>query len=485
MVTEDKKQKKSVGAEAAGNVYGNISNAATNYGIDKFSTPRGHGFAAERANHLYDILHGKDSVIAGDNNAKNGADRIVDGVNIQSKYCKTGAKCIKECFENDRFRYFNADGSPMQIEVPLDKYDDAVKAMAERIKKGQVPGVTDPAKAKEIVRKGNFTYEQAKNIAKAGTVESITFDAANGVVIAAYSFGLSAGLTFAISLWRGEDVDVALESAAAAGLKVGGTAFLTAVVTSQLQKSVLNGAFKASSDAIVNLIGPKASQMLVNALRTGKNIYGAAAMKSASKLLRGNVVTAAASVVVLSSVDIINIFRGRISADQLFKNITNTTATVAGGTAGWVGGASAGAALGSVVPVIGTAVGGLVGGLIGSFVGGSAANSVSSAVLDEFIEDDAKEMVEIIEEVFKDMAGEFLISQKEAEKIADILKDTIDGGLLKDMYASDYRYSFAREIMQPVFEQVTSEREKIILPQQEEMFNGMRMLLGNADADKE
>lgn len=484
MVTEDKKQKKSVGAEAAGNVYGNISNAATNYGIDKFSTPRGHGFAAERANHLYDILHGKDSVIAGDNNAKNGADRIVDGVNIQSKYCKTGAKCIKECFENDRFRYFNADGSPMQIEVPLDKYDDAVKAMAERIKKGQVPGVTDPAKAKEIVRKGNFTYEQAKNIAKAGTVESITFDAANGAVIAAYSFGLSAGLTFAISLWRGEDVDVALESAAA-GLKVGGTAFLTAVVTSQLQKSVLNSAFKASSDAIVNLMGPKASQMLVNALRTGKNIYGAAAMKSASKLLRGNVVTAAASVVVLSSVDIINIFRGRISAAQLFKNITNTTATVAGGTAGWVGGASAGAALGSVVPVIGTAVGGLVGGLIGSFVGGSAANSVSSAVLDEFIEDDAKEMVEIIEDVFKDMAGEFLISQKEAEKIADILKDTIDGGLLKDMYASDYRYSFAREIMQPVFEQVTSEREKIILPQQEEMFNGMRMLLENADADKE
>ena len=64
------KTKESVGAEAAGNVYGNISNAATNYGIDKFSTPRGHGFAAERANHLYDILHGKDSVIAGDNNAK-------------------------------------------------------------------------------------------------------------------------------------------------------------------------------------------------------------------------------------------------------------------------------------------------------------------------------------------------------------------------------------------------------------------------------
>ena len=71
----------------------------------------------------------------------------------------------------------------------------------------------------------------------------------------------------------------------------------------------------------------------------------------------------------------------------------------------------------------------------------------------------------------------------EEEVLPKTLK--VIGGLLKDMYASDYRYSFAREIMQPVFEQVTSEREKIILPQQEEMFNGIRMLLENADADKE
>lgn len=166
MVTEDKKQKKSVGAEAAGNVYGNISNAATNYGIDKFSTPRGHGFAAERANHLYDILHGKDSVIAGDNNAKNGADRIVDGVNIQSKYCKTGAKCIKECFENDRFRYFNADGSPMQIEVPLDKYDDAVKAMAERIKKVRYLALQTRPKLKKLYAKVILPMSRLKILLK-------------------------------------------------------------------------------------------------------------------------------------------------------------------------------------------------------------------------------------------------------------------------------------------------------------------------------
>ena len=45
--------------------------------------------------------------------------------------------------------------------------------MEEKIKNGQVKGVSDPNEAKNIVKKGHFTYAQAKNIAKAGTVESL------------------------------------------------------------------------------------------------------------------------------------------------------------------------------------------------------------------------------------------------------------------------------------------------------------------------
>ena len=41
----------------------------------------------------------------------------------------------------------------MQIEVPSDKYDAAVSAMEEKIRRGQVNGVTDPAEAKKIVKK--------------------------------------------------------------------------------------------------------------------------------------------------------------------------------------------------------------------------------------------------------------------------------------------------------------------------------------------
>ena len=100
-------------------------------------------------------------MIGGDNE-RNGPDRLVDGVQIQSKYCSSGANCIAECFEDGKFRYFNADNSPMQIEVPSDMYEAAVKAMEERIRSGQMKGVSDPAKAREVARKGHFTYAQAK-----------------------------------------------------------------------------------------------------------------------------------------------------------------------------------------------------------------------------------------------------------------------------------------------------------------------------------
>lgn len=477
-------------AVSSGIVYGNVSNSSTVYGMDKFNTPRGHGFAAENANHLYDKVSKGDFLGKGKVNLtgeeidpktgriiKNGADRVVDGVNIQTKYCASGSKCISECFENGRLRYLNADGTPMQIEVPSDKYEAAVKAMENRIKNGQVPGIDDPSKAKEIVRKGNFTYEQAKNIARFGTVESITFDAVNGAIIATGAMGISATITFATAIWSGEDFNVAIKKATYAGLKVGGTTFVTAILSSQLSRAGLNSALVGSSEAIVTLMGPKASAMLVNAFRSGGNIYGAAAMKSAAKMLRGNAVTGAVSVVVLSSFDVANIFRGRISGSQLFKNIANTASTVAGGTAGWVGGATAGAAIGSAIPIIGTAIGGVVGGILGSFAGGAAAGKVSGVVLDEFIEDDANKMVKIVETVFTELAEDYLLNKKEAENTIDKLKDKLTGKLLKEMFASSNRAEFAKNILEPLVEDEVKTRKLVSIPSKNEMYNGLREVL--------
>ena len=447
--------------------------------VDRFITPRGHGFAAEQMNDYWDKVHGHDAKVVGGNNAKNGADRIVDGIEIQTKYCKTGSKCIGECFENGRFRYINSAGKPMQIEVPSDKYDDAIKAMESRIKRGEVPGITNPKEAKNIIRKGNFTYEQARNVARFGTVESITLDAANGTIVASYAFGISTAMNFAVSVWNGKPFDEALKNSASAGLKVGGAAFVTTVLSSQMQRTALNSLLRGSTDQIVKLMGPKASAYLANAFRSGANLSGAAAMQSASKLLRGNAITGAITVAVLSSFDVANLFRGRISGKQLFKNVSKTAATVAGGTGGWMAGASAGAAIGSLVPGIGTAIGGFAGGLIGSLAGGSAAGKASSAVLDGMIEDDALEMQGILEQEFKQLAEDYLINQKEAEKICDRLSGIVDGDFLKKMFASESRHSFANKRMLPLFEDVAKRRQKVILPSEEDMVQGLKSVINN------
>ena len=458
------------GSEGGGIANSTYKNVNKLYDEEKFNARQGHGFAAERVEHLYDKLTGHDAKILGDDNVKNGADRIVDGTLIQSKCCQTGRACINECYDkNGNFRYL-VDGKPMKIEVPSDKFDGAVKALEEKIRDGRVPGVTDPAEAKNIVKKGHFTYNQIKNIAKAGTIESITYDSVNGAITSTSSFGITATMTLATSIWNGEDIDTALKTATYSGLKVGGTAFVTSVMSSQLSKAGLNSALVGSSEAIVSFMGPKASAVLINAFRTGKPIYGAAAMKSAAKLLRSNAITAGVTVVVLSSADVINIFRGRISGKQLFKNFTSTISTVGGGTGGWIAGAAAGSA---ILPGVGT----VIGGLIGSVTGGTVAGKVNDAVVGNFIEDDADEMVKIIQEMFTILAEDYLLNQKEAEKSIDKLSEQLDGALLKDMFASDDREGFARSILVPIVENEIKKRKHIGTVSDEVMLDSLKMVL--------
>jgi hypothetical protein len=429
-----------------------------------FNAARGHGFAAEKANHLHDVFTGKDAKIVGGDNQKNGADRLVDRVQIQTKYCSSGGKCVSEAFDNGNYRYWNPDGTPMQLEVPSDKYDSAVQALEARIKKGQVKGVTDPQKAKEIIRKGSFTYEQARNIARFGTVESLTFDAVNGIKLAGKSMGISAVISFAVQLWNGEDWDVALKGSCYDGLKVGGIAWASSILTAQVGRTGIEQSLRGTTDWVVQQMGAKTAALLANGLRSGSNIYGAAAMSHVSKLLRGNIVTGVVTTIVLSSADFVQLFKGRISGAQVFKNVTQTAASVAGGTGGWMSGAVAGAVVGSAIPIIGTTAGGIIGGILGSIAGGSAASAVASGVLNNFIEDDAKEMLMIVEKVFGELAVDYLLTSSEAKVIIDQFQSSDLPEVLCDMYASNNRPEFARKKLEPLIESEVCQRKFIKLP---------------------
>jgi hypothetical protein len=52
--------------------------------LGKYHTKCGHGFAAEDANHFIDLLRGRSAQVVGAKNEANGADRLVNGVLIQS-----------------------------------------------------------------------------------------------------------------------------------------------------------------------------------------------------------------------------------------------------------------------------------------------------------------------------------------------------------------------------------------------------------------
>ena len=325
-------------------MHGGASNYADNV---PFGAARGHGFAAERANHLYDELTGKDAQLIGGDNAKNGADRLVNGQLIQTKYCASGSKCIAETIdENGMFRYLDGAGKPMQIEVPADMYDAAVQAMEERINKGQIPGVSDPAAAKEIVRKGRFTYEQARNIAKAGTVESLTYDAVNGIKLAGTAMGLTALLSFATNIWQGKSKSEAIDAACFDGICVGGIAWVTSILTAQVGRTGVEVSLRAGTDWVVKQMSPKLVNALANAFRNGNNVYGASAANHVSKMLRGHVAVTILVTTVLSVDDFIALFSREISGKQAFKNICQTASGVAGGAGGLWAGAAAGAKLG-------------------------------------------------------------------------------------------------------------------------------------------
>ena len=110
-------------------------------------------------------------------------------------------------------------------------------------------------------------------------------------------------------------------------------------------------------------------------------------------------------------------------------------------------------------------------------IGGAAAGKVSNAVVGEFIEDDADEMVKIVQDVFTDMAFEYLLNNKEAEKSVDKLKDKLDGKVLKDMFASSDREQFARNMLTPIIEKETAKREVIHRLSSEQMINSIRTVL--------
>ena len=433
----------------------------------------GHGFAAEDANALNDALHGGHVEKTGLSNAKNGADRIVDGVPIQTKYYNTASKTVNSAFDSSGYRY-----GGQRLEVPADQYEECVTIMKEKIKAGTVYDsngdlITDPNKAEKIIQKGSVTYEQAKNIAKAGNIDSLVFDVKNNIISSSWVGGISFLISFARYKWNGRDTEDAVKAALGDALRSGGIAMLVGIASSQ----VLRTRSAAAMTVLVRCgikplyktaIGKPAIEALARA-SLGKGIYGAAAVNHVSKLLRSNVVTSCVTTTLITLPDI---YRASISKNiswaQFGQNFGVNVAGVAGGVGGWAAGAAAGAAIGSIVPILGTAIGGIAGGILGAFGGGTCASAATKGILDQFIKDDAKEMFELMPPIVEELCMEYLLSEEEANSFIEYIKRTVDASWLRDMYGAGEtmhrRKMFARKRFVEFCDALIRRRSKVAAP---------------------
>ena len=392
---------------------------------------KAHGLAAEDANTIIDRLTGHDAKVVGDDNAKDGADRIVDGRLIQSKYCATATASVDDAFNKatGQYRYMDGNGKPMQLEVPKDQYVQAVEEMRRKILEGKVPGVTDPDEAKNLVRKGHLTYQQAQNVCKFGTIESLAFDAYTGAIVGMTAGGISFVLSTAIGYWHTKDMKKALKSAVVVGLRTGGRTFITYIITAQAQRIP---AVKTFLDNTINInFGGhgKAVKSLGDGL--AKMSKGTNINKAANSAVKGAVVMAAATFAVTSAWEIGCYCCGRMSGMQCFKNIVVGGTSIAGGT----GAGLVGAAWGTLIcPGVGTVIGGLVGGL----VGGMGGQAVAKSIMDQFIEDDANAVMRLVQEQIVAIATMFCMDQSEVDAAMKVVESYISDkrSFVGDVYSN-------------------------------------------------
>lgn len=421
---------------------------------------RGHGYAAEYGNNSGDRIKGAKVEYAAQNldecgrQVKHGADRIVDGIEIQTKYYKTASETIGAAFQKKQAIYLRSDGSGkmMQIEVPRDQYQEALNAMQKRIDSGQVPNISPGESARNYVRKGYFTYEQSFNIARAGTIESLTVDIASGAVCCLQAAGISSIIIFAQAMWSGASRKEAMQDCLHTSMVIMGRGTLIYTLTMQLSRkeiaNVLTGkvctvagiaqGYKAFNNPIFSASENMAAKISSSDLASSKVGQVLGLDRMTGRQLIGTSVTVA----VVFGPDVIKTLRGRISTKQLFKNTTI-------GAAGMAGAAIGQAAI--PIPVVGAMIGGAVGGI------------GARKVMNQFIEDDAKKMFRILKEEFIDQTMLSNLSKEEFDKVTSLtVASKKTSKLLEDMYRSkDYR-NYARDcIMQPAILRVTKNRNLI------------------------
>ena len=403
---------------------------------------QGHGFAAEQGNNKIDRLMGRDAQVIGGDNAKNGADRIVQGQQIQTKYFSTGARSVGAAFDGQQgvYRYLDNNGKPMQLEVPKDQYEKAIETMKNKIKDGKVPGISDPKEAEQLIRKGHLTYTQAQNITKFGTIESIGYDVYEGVIVGTTAAGISFSITSLIYYLKTKDQKEAIRVAVIQAGNTFGKTLTISITTQQLHR--LSGIQNVLKHVDVCKLSPTVS----NVLQKGMGLSKA----GINNALRGTLLTSVVLIAFTTGPDMLKLIRGRISQAQFLKNLIVISSGMAGGVIGSVAGGFLFSPMGPAGVVMGRLAGGVIGGII--------ASTVSNTIANNLIEDDRVKMLSIIQIQMEYLAITFMLTEEEIDNFNANLENVINQKTLEVLFAAENKRAMANFFLKPVVVTVVKQR---------------------------
>ncbi|WP_434798878.1 hypothetical protein [Terrisporobacter vanillatitrophus] len=143
---------------------------------------------------------------------------------LKSKYNSTGERCVDACLNYGELRYVNNDGSPIKIEIPCDKYEEAISDFLERIKEGLTADQDiDPSK---VLKRGTITYNQARDISYEGKIKGIEIFAIDESIECDHVLGISASIEYALAIWNGDSRETALKKSVIRAITVYGEDFI-------------------------------------------------------------------------------------------------------------------------------------------------------------------------------------------------------------------------------------------------------------------
>lgn len=131
-----------------------------------------------------------------------------------------------------------------------------------------------------------------------------------------------------------QSAEDALKNASLNELKTGGIVFATYVISSQLSRTGVANALVPTAEAIAKALGDDVCEAIV--LKAGVQTAGMSSTKAAAKIIAKELMVDGVMLVVLTGADVVELFRGRISEEELLKNLTVTIISIGVGTAGFL-----------------------------------------------------------------------------------------------------------------------------------------------------